>query len=93
MYLSTFERTILTPDSIMQPARVPMPDSASNPCLPCLYTCPVANVLGARPSFRVSSAATVTPRFHTAARTIVVFETPPKTCSRTGATAAGLARR
>ncbi len=36
----------LTLDSIMQPAGVPMLyDSASNLHLPCLYICPVANVL------------------------------------------------
>ncbi len=40
----------LTPDSIMQRAGVPMLyDSASNPRLPCLYICPVANVLGRAP--------------------------------------------
>ncbi len=45
VYFSTFEPIDLTPDSIMQQAVVPMLyDSASNPCLPCLYICPVANV-------------------------------------------------
>ncbi len=42
----------LTPNSIMQQAGVPMLyDSASylNPHLPCLYICPVANVLGCAP--------------------------------------------
>ena len=46
VYYSTFEPIDLTPDSIMQQACVPMLyDSASNPCLPCLYICLVANVL------------------------------------------------
>ena len=50
MYFSTFEPIELTPDSIMQRAEVPMLyDSASNPRLPCLYICPVANVLGRAP--------------------------------------------
>ena len=50
VYFSTFEPIDLTPDSIMQRAGVPMLyDSASNPRLPCLYICPVANVLGRAP--------------------------------------------
>ena len=50
VYFSTFEPIELTPDSIMQQAGVPMLyDSASNPRLPCLYICPVANVLGSAP--------------------------------------------
>ena len=50
VYFSTFEPIELTPDSIMQRAGVPMLyDSASNPRLPCLYICPVANVLGRAP--------------------------------------------
>ena len=50
MYFSTFEPIELTPDSIMQQAGVPMLyDSASNPRLPCLYICPVANVLWRAP--------------------------------------------
>ncbi len=50
VYFSTFEPIDLTPHSIMQRAGVPMPyDSASNPRLPCLYICPVANVLGRAP--------------------------------------------
>ncbi len=51
MCFSTFEPIDLTPDSIMQQAGVPMLlyDSASNPRLPCLYICPVANVLGRAP--------------------------------------------
>jgi hypothetical protein len=51
VYFSTFEPPIdLTADSIMQRAGVPMLyDSASNPRLPCLYICPVANVLGRAP--------------------------------------------
>jgi hypothetical protein len=64
-------------------------DSASNPRLHCLYICPVANVLvhaAAPPSFRASSAATVTPLSHTASRTIgvLVLDTPPPTRSGTG---------
>jgi hypothetical protein len=50
-------------------------DSASNPRLPCLYICPVANVLGDPPSFSASSAATVTPLSYTASRTISVLDT------------------
>ena len=50
VYFSTFEPVDLTPDSIMQRAGVPMLyDSASNPRLPSLYICPVANVLGRAP--------------------------------------------
>ncbi len=55
VYFSTFEPIELTPDNVMQQPGVPMLyDSASNPRLPCLYICPVANVLwafGAHPSF------------------------------------------
>ncbi len=40
----------LAPGSFMQRAGVPMLyDSASNPRLPCLYICPVTNVLGRAP--------------------------------------------
>ena len=50
VYFSTFEPIALTPDSIMQQAGVPMLyDLASNQRLPCLYICPVANVLGCSP--------------------------------------------
>jgi hypothetical protein len=50
VYFSKFEPIDLTPDSIMQRAGVPMLyDSASKPRLPCLYICPVANVLGRAP--------------------------------------------
>ena len=50
VYFSTFEPIDLTPNSIMQRAGVPMLyDSASNPRLPCLYICHVANVLGRAP--------------------------------------------
>ncbi len=42
---------------------------------------PVENV---PPSFRVSSAATVTPQFHIASRTILALEAPPQTRSGTG---------
>ena len=46
VYFTTFEPINLTPNSIMQQAGVPMLyDTASNPRLPCLYICPVANVL------------------------------------------------
>ena len=64
-------------------------DSASNPRLPCLYICPVANVLGRAPVIPCfiggnrypTIPATVTPRSHTASRTIGVLETPPPTRS------------
>jgi hypothetical protein len=50
MYFSTFEPINLTPNSVMQKAGVPMLyDTASNPRLPSLYICPVANVLGRAP--------------------------------------------
>jgi hypothetical protein len=50
VYFSTFEPIDLTLDSIMQRAGVPMLyDSASNQRLPCLYICPVANVMGRAP--------------------------------------------
>ncbi len=50
VYFSTLEPINLTPKSIMQQAGVPMLyDTASNPRLPCLYICPVANVLGRAP--------------------------------------------
>ena len=92
VYFSTFEPIELTPDSIMQRAGVPMLyDSASNPRLPCLYICPAANVLVRAPLI-ATSEATVTPRSHTASRTISVLETPPPTRSGTGATAAGSTR-
>ena len=93
VYFSTFEPIELTPDSIMQQAGVPMLyDSASNPRLPCLYICPVANVLGRAPSFRASSAATVTLQFHTASGTIRALEMPLQIHSATGATVAGSTR-
>ncbi len=64
LYFSMFEPIDLTPDSIMHQAEVPMHyNSVSIQRLPCLYICPFANVQGAPPSFRVSSGATVTPRF------------------------------
>jgi hypothetical protein len=47
VYFSTFEPINLTPNSVMQKAGVPMLYyTASNPQLPSLYICPVANVLG-----------------------------------------------
>ena len=93
VYFSTFEPIELTPDSIMQRAGVPMLyDSASNPRLPCPTFARWQKCWGAPLSFRASSAATVTPRSHTASRTIGVLETPPPTRSGTGATAAGSTR-
>ncbi len=50
MYFSTFEPINLTPNSVMQRAKVPMLyDTASNQRLPCLYICLAANVLGRTP--------------------------------------------
>ncbi len=50
MYFGTFEPIDLTLDSIMQRAGVLMLyDSASNQHLPCLYICPVENLLGCSP--------------------------------------------
>ena len=50
VYFSMFEPIDLTLESIMQRAGVPMLyDSTSNRRLPCLYICPVANVLGRAP--------------------------------------------
>jgi hypothetical protein len=49
-FFSTFEPVNLTPDSVMQREGVPMfYDSASSSALPCLYICPVKNVLGRVP--------------------------------------------
>ena len=46
----TFEPVDLTPNSVMQQEGVPMfYDSASCSALPCLYICPVKNVLGRVP--------------------------------------------
>ncbi len=54
VYFSTFELIDLTLDSIMQQAGVPtLYDLASNQHLPCLYICPVANVLGSTPPHSV----------------------------------------
>ncbi len=50
VYFSTFEPINLTPNGVMQKAGVPMLyDTASNPRLPSLYICLVANVLGRNP--------------------------------------------
>jgi hypothetical protein len=50
VYFSTFEPINLTPNSIMQQAGMPMLyGTASKQRLPCLYICPVANVLGRAP--------------------------------------------
>ncbi len=50
VYFSTFEPINLTPGSVKQRAGMPMLyDSASNQRLPCLYICPVTNVLGRAP--------------------------------------------
>ena len=50
VYFSTFDPINLTPGIVMQRAGVPMLyDSASNQRLPCLYICPVTNVLGRAP--------------------------------------------
>ncbi len=53
VYFSTFELINMTLNSVIQRAKVPMLyDTASNPCLPCLYNvyiCPAANVLGHTP--------------------------------------------
>lgn len=49
-FFSTFEPIVLTPDSVMQQEGVHMfYDSASSSALPCLYICPVKNVLGRVP--------------------------------------------
>ena len=49
-FFSTFEPVDLTPNSVMQQEGVPMfYDSASCSALPCLYICPVKNVLGRVP--------------------------------------------
>ena len=51
VYFSTFEPVDLTPDTGGQhhAASWSTHDSASNPRLPCLYICPVTNVLGRAP--------------------------------------------
>ncbi len=70
VYFSTLEPIDLTPDSIMQRAEVPMLyDSASNPCPPCVYICPAANVQGCTPRVLIpcfiggNSHATIPYRF------------------------------
>ncbi len=63
VYFSTFEPIYLTPDSIMQQARVPMLyDSARNQRLPCLYICPMAKVLGRQLQRLRGSGASVSAR-------------------------------
>ena len=50
-FFSTFEPVNLTPNSVMQQEGVPMfYNSASCTALPCLYICPVKNVLGRDPT-------------------------------------------
>jgi hypothetical protein len=81
VYFSTFEPIDLTTDSIMQRARVPMLyDSASNPRLPCLYICPVANVLCASPLIPCFVGGNSHPLSHSASRTIGVLDTPLRLC-------------
>ncbi len=98
VYFSTFEPMELTPDSIMQRAGVPMLyDSASNPRLPCLYICPVANVLGRAPLIPCfiggNRYPTIPHRFKDDLRLVQHgLETPPPTRSGTGAMAAGSTR-
>jgi hypothetical protein len=88
VYFSTFEPIKLTPGSVMQRAGVPMLyDSASNPRLPCLYICPVTNVLGLAP------LATAILLFRIPSRMISVLGAPPQlTHSEIGATAADSTR-
>ncbi len=95
VYFSTLESIDLTPDSNMQRAGVPMlDDSASSPRLPCLYICPVANVLGRAPLIMRFIGGNSHPLSHhdTASMTIGVLDTPPPTRSGTGETAAGSTR-
>jgi hypothetical protein len=104
VYFSTFEPIDLTPESqtvSFSELEFPLPmlyDSVSNPCLPCLYICHVANVLGRAPLIPCSgfigrnSYPTEGPLSYTASRTIGVLDTPPPTRSENGATAAGSAR-
>ncbi len=64
VYFSTFEPIELMPASIMQPERaggLMLYDSSSNPRLPCLYICSVANVLGRALSFLASLPHNPTP--------------------------------
>ena len=93
VYFSTFEPIDLTPDSIMQQAGVPMlmTRPATRAC-PASTSALLQTCWGAPPSFRASSAVTVTTRFHTASKTIGVLEVPPPTRSGFGATAAGSTR-
>jgi hypothetical protein len=96
VYFSTFEPINLTPDSIMEQAGVPMLyDSAtSNQCLPCLYICPVANVLGRAPLILCfigsNSHPTIPHSFKDEA--VWVLEAPLPTRIGTRATAAGSMR-
>ncbi len=82
VYFSTFEPIDLTPDRIMQQARVPMLyDLASNQRLPC----PCSERAGERPPHSLFHRGQQSPR------TIGVLEAPPPTRSGTGAAAAGFA--
>ncbi len=71
-------------------------DSASNPRLPCLYICQVANVLGHAPLIPCfiggNSHPTIPYRFKDESWTIGVLFTPPPTRSGIRATAAGSTR-
>lgn len=50
VFFSTFEPINITPNSVMQRNGVPMMyDTASSSSQPCLYICPVSNVLGRVP--------------------------------------------
>ena len=85
VYFSTFEPIKVTPDSVMQRAGVPMLyDSASNPRLPCLYICPVTNVLGRAPLI----PCFVGGNSHRIPWMISVLGAPQLTHSEIGATAA-----
>jgi hypothetical protein len=82
---TTWSPATAAKDSIMQRAGVPLLyDLASNPHCPASTSALSPTCWGAPPSFRVSSAAKVTPLFHTASWTIGVLEAPLPTHIGTG---------
>jgi hypothetical protein len=73
VYFSTFEPINLIPDSIIQRAGVPILTRPATSACPASTSALSLTCWGAPPSFSVSSAATITPRFHTASRTISIL--------------------
>ena len=62
VFFSTFEPINITPNSVMQRNGVPMMyDTASSSSQPCLYICPVSNVLGSVPLIPCFIASNIRP--------------------------------